>query len=133
MPFVINSNFIQFFDFFEIAIEALKNSQKYIYNKILNTLNNQLYTAYIDLEKFSLSIDDINNIYEWDIVSMYDNFLNSVDDIKIFKKNISKHKSNDFEMTNLYNTADKIHDLLLEILDKIAYKEINILKDKNVA
>jgi len=133
MSFVINSNFIQFFDFFEIAMEALKNSQKYIYSKILNTLNNQLHAAYIDLEKISLTIDDINNIYEWDIVSLDDSFLNSIDDIKIFKKNISKYKSNDFEITNLYNTADKIHNLLLEILDKIAYKEINILKDKNAA
>jgi len=113
MSFVINSNFIQFFDFFEIAMEALKNSQKYIYSKILNTLNNQLHAAYIDLEKISLTIDDINNIYEWDIVSLDDSFLNSIDDIKIFKKNISKYKSNDFEITNLYNTADKIHNLLL--------------------
>ncbi len=133
MPLVINSNFIQFFDFFDIAMEAFKNSQKYIYNKILNTLNNQMHTVYIDLEKFSLSIDDIDNIYEWDLVGMYDSFLGSVDDIKIFKKNISRYKSNDFEMVNLYNTADKIHNLLLEILDKLAYKEIDILKEKNAA
>ncbi len=134
MPLMFNSNFIQFYDFFDIAIEAYKNSQKYIYNKILNALNNQLHTAYIDLEKFSLSIDDVENIYAFDLANMYDNFLDSVENIKIFKRNISKYKSNDFEMVNLYNTADKMHNLLLEILDKIAYKEINILKkDKNVA
>ena len=133
MPLVINSNFMQFFDFFDIAMEAFKNSQKYIYNKILSTLSNQFHAAYIDLEKFSLSIDDIDNIYEWDLVEIYDSFLGSVEDIKIFKKNISRYKSNDFEMVNLYNTADKIHNLLLEILDKLAHKEINILKDKNVA
>lgn len=130
---IINSNFIQFYDFFDIAIEANKNSQVYIYNKILNTLNNQLHNIYIELEKFSLSIENIDNVYGWDLASLYDNLLDSVESIKIFKKNISKHKSNDFEMINLFNTADKIHDLTLEILDKVVYKEINNLKDQNVA
>jgi molecular chaperone GrpE (heat shock protein) len=121
----IKTNYLEYFDFFDIAVDAYKNSQIVIYKKLLSTLSSHFHTNYIDMEKLSLELENSHdNIYNYDLDSFYDNLLEAVDNIKLLKNQINKFSNDDFEFLNLYNELDRLHNSLLSVMEKVTSLEI---------
>ena len=134
MTLELKTNFLHYFDFLSIAIDAYKSSQAYIYKKILSTLANKLHNNCIELEKISLKLEQGSKfIYDYDLESTHDSMLDSIEDVKLLKSKIKKIDINEFEFTNLYNQADEAHNAMIDIIEKLAYLEIEELKKEKAA
>jgi hypothetical protein len=130
----LNINFINYFDFLGIAVEAYKKSHKYISKKILSTLDRQLHNNNIELEKLLLELqENAKDIDAYDLDSVYDTMLDAIEDVKLLKFKIKKLTTNEFEFTNLYNEADEAHDKMLEIIERLTSLEIEELKKQKAA
>ncbi|WP_151900061.1 hypothetical protein MLC35_07415 [Sulfurimonas sp. NW7] len=129
MTIRINTDFIDYVDYIDIAQEALKTAPKKLFEKMIRLIINSIHTQEIELERFSLQLDDMHTFPVDNIEEFYDTLLNAIDDIKLFKKKLEQIKDKDILFEELYIQVDKLYTSLIIFLDRIGQLEVRILQE----
>ena len=85
-------------------------------------------TQEIELEKSVLSIDEMNVLPVDDLDAFYDTVLDTLDDVKLFKKKIESLTSKDTLFLELYTQLDKLHTALVQYMDRMGQLEVRLLQ-----
>ena len=121
-----------YLDFFDIAVDAYTSKKTDIYRKIMTTL----IAAYkkllheIEIENSNLENADTLTLNEEELDLFYDNMYDMVDLIKLLKSHLMPLKERDGLFTDLYQTADKLHDALMLHIDLVSSQEVKMLQDR---
>ena len=82
----------------------------------------------VELEKLVLAIDDMNVIPVDDLDEFYDTVLDTVEDIKLFKKKIETFSTEDVLFQELYTQLDTLHTALIVYMDRMGQLEVRLLQ-----
>ena len=129
MSAIINHSYL---DFFTIAVDAYNSENQQIYRKLMTTIIStyraltneiELSSSYLDSsEKLHYSESELENFYE----GMYD----SIDIIKLYKKQLQELTEQDGLFDDLYETVDKLHLTMVENLDRVSTLEAKTIQMK---
>jgi len=130
MSAIINHSYL---DFFTIAIDAYntQNSQnQQIYRKLMTTIINTYkdLTKEIELSSFYLDKSEKLNYSDIELENFYDNMYDSIDIIKLYKKQLQKLKNKDILFDDLYQTIDRLHLIMIENIDRISTLEVKTIQ-----
>ena len=124
----MDNSFINFVDFIDVAFEAYNTAPRKLFEKIMRMLLSTFHTQEIELEKLILAIDEMNIIPVDDLDTFYDTVLDTVDDVKLFKKKIEPLVSKDTLFAELYGQLDKLHTALVLYMDRMGQLEVRLLQ-----
>lgn len=124
----MDNSFINFVDFIDVALEAYDTAPKKLFEKMMRMLVSTFHTQEIELEKLILSIDEMHVIPVDDLDAFYDSILDTVDDVKLFKKKIEPLISKDTLFLELYTQLDKLHTALVQYMDRMGQLEVRLLQ-----
>lgn len=124
----MDNSFINFVDFIDVSIEAYNTAPKKLFEKMMRMIISTFHTQEIELEKLVLSIDDMNVFPVDDLDTFYDTVLDTLDDVKLFKKKIESLTSKDTLFLELYTQLDKLHTALVQYMDRMGQFEVRLLQ-----
>ena len=124
----MDNSFINFVDFIDVSIEAYNTAPKKLFEKMMRMMISTFHTQEIELEKLVLSIDEMNVIPVDDLDAFYDTVLDTLDDVKLFKKKIESLTSKDRLFLELYTQLDKLHTALVQYMDRMGQLEVRLLQ-----
>ena len=124
----MDNSFINFVDFIDVTLEAYNTAPKKLFEKMMRMLVSTFHTQKIELEKSVLAVDEMNVIPVDDLDIFYDTLLDTIDEIKLFKKKIEPLKSKDKLFLELYTQLDKLHTALLQYIDRMGQLEVRLLQ-----
>ena len=129
MSAIINHSY---FDFFTIAVDAYKSQNQNIYRKLMTTIISTYKTLTNEFEFSSSHLDKIEKLYysESELESFYDNIYDSIDIIKLYKKQLQELKEQDGLFDDLYEVIDRLHLVMVEHLDRISTLEVKTIQQK---
>lgn len=121
-------SFINFVDFIDVALEALETAPKKLFEKMMRMMITTFHEQEIELQKQALEIDEMNVVPVDDLDEFYDAILDSVEDIKLFKKKIETLQPKDRLFIELYEQADNLHTSLVQCMDRMGQLEVRIIQ-----
>ncbi len=124
----MDNSFINFVDFIDVALEAYTTAPRKLFDKMIRMLISTFHTQEIELEKIVFAIDEMNAIPVDDLDAFYDTVLDTVDDVKLFKKKIEPLVSKDALFSELYTQLDKLHTALVQYMDRMGQLEVRLLQ-----
>ncbi len=124
----MDNSFINFVDFMDVAIEAYDTAPKKLFEKMMRMMISTFHTQEIELEKLVLAIDEMNVIPVDDLDAFYDTTLETVDDVKLFKKKMEALTSKDTLFLELHTQLDKLHTALLHYIDRMGQLEVRLVQ-----
>lgn len=124
----MDNSFINFVDFIDVSIEAYNTAPKKLFEKMMRMMISTFHTQEIDLEKLILSIDEMHVIPVDDLDAFYDTVLDTLDDVKLFKKKIEPLTPKDTLFLELYTQLDKLHTSLVQYMDRMGQLEVRLLQ-----
>ncbi|MEA2048093.1 MAG: hypothetical protein U9O64_06545 [Campylobacterota bacterium] len=124
----MDNSFINFVDFMDITLEAYDTAPKKLFDKMMRMMVSTFHTQEIELEKQILSIDEMHVIPVDDLDVFYDTVLDTVDDVKLFKKKIEPLSSKDTLFLELHTQLDKLHTALVQYMDSMGQLEVRLLQ-----
>jgi len=129
MSAIINHSYL---DFFNIAVDAYKSQNQNIYRKLMTTIISTYKSLINEFELSNSHLDKIEKLHYSDseLESFYDNMYDSIDIIKLYKKQLQKLKNQDGLFDDLYETIDKLHLVMVEHLDRISTLEVKSIQEK---
>ena len=125
----MDNRFINFVDFIDVALEAFETAPKKLFAKMMRMIISTFHEQTITLEKQALEIDNMNVIPIDDLDEFYDTVLDSVEDIKYFKKKIENLKSKDNLFVELDEQSDKLHTALVQLMDRMGELEVRVIQN----
>lgn len=126
MTVKMDNSFINFVDFIDVSIEAYNTAPKKLFEKMMRMMISTFHTQEIELEKLVLGIDDMHVIPVDDLDTFYDTVLDTVDDVKLFKKKIAPLTSKDALFVELDKQLDKLHTALILYMDRMGQLEVRL-------
>jgi len=124
----MDNSFINFVDFIDVTLEAYDTAPKKLFEKMMRMLISTFHTQEIELEKLVLSIDEMHVIPVDDLDAFYDTVLDTIDDVKLFKKKIEPLTAKDALFLELYAQLDKLHTALVLYMDRMGQLEVRLLQ-----
>jgi len=124
----MDNSFINFVDFMDVALEAFETAPKKLFQKMMRMLITTFHKQEIELQKQALEIDDMNVLPVDDLDDFYDTLLDTIEDVKLFKKKIENLKSKDKLFTELYVQSDSLHTALVKFMDRMGQLEVRLLQ-----
>ncbi len=86
------------------------------------------HTQDVELQKQILTIDEMNVIPVDDLDEFYDTVLDTIDDVKLFKKKIEPLNAEDTLFSELHTQLDKLHTTLVQYMDRMGQLEVRLLQ-----
>jgi len=129
MSAIINHSYL---DFFTIAIDAYNSQNQNIYRKLMTTIISTYKALINEIELSSSYLDKSEklNYSEHELEAFYDNMYDSIDIIKLYKKQLQELKNQDGLFSDLYEVIDKLHLVIIEHLDRISTLEAKTIQQK---
>jgi len=124
----MDNNFINFVDFIDVAIEAYDTAPRKLFEKMMRMMVATFHTQEVELEKLVLAIDEMHVIPVDDLDEFYDTVLDTVEDVKLFKKKIEPLSSKDTLFLELHTQLDKLHTALVLYMDSMGQLEVRLLQ-----
>ena len=124
----MDNNFINFVDFIDVAIEAYDTAPRKLFEKMMRMMVSTFHTQEVELEKLVLAIDEMHVIPVDDLDEFYDTILDTVEDVKLFKKKIDPLSSKDTLFLELHTQLDKLHTALILYMDSMGQLEVRLLQ-----
>ena len=125
----MDGSFIDYVDFIDVVQEALETAPRKLFEKMMRLILNKFHDQEIELERLALEMDDMHSLPVDDLDEFYDTTLDTIDNIKLFKKKLEQIKAKDTLFEDLYTQADKLHSSLVTYMDRIGQLEIRILQE----
>jgi hypothetical protein len=125
----MDGSFIDYVDFVDVALEALETAPRKLFERMVRLILNKFHDQEIELQRLSLEIDDMHVLPIDDLDEFYDTVLESVDNIKLFKRKLEEIQAKDPLFEELYMQADKLHSALVHYLDRMGQLEVRILQE----
>jgi hypothetical protein len=125
----MDGSFIDYVDFVDVALEALETAPRKLFERMVRLILNKFHDQEIELQRLSLEIDDMHVLPIDDLDEFYDTVLESVDNIKLFKRKLEEIQAKDPLFEELYTQADKLHSALVHYLDRMGQLEVRILQE----
>jgi len=128
----MSNNFINYSDFINIIIDAFNSAPRKLFEKMMQLIISSIHQQSIEVEKEALKIDEMNIIPIDDLEEYYDLMLDTIEDIKLLKKQLAKFKEKDSLFSTLYQSLEELHQAYVLHLDRMGQLEIRILaKEKS--
>ena len=129
MSAIINHSYL---DFFTIAVDAYKSENQNIYRKLMTTIISTYKALTNELELSSSYLDKSEKIHysESELETFYDNMYDSIDIIKLYKKQLQELKKQDGLFDDLYEVVDRLHLVMVEYLDRVSTLEVKTIQQK---
>jgi len=129
MSAIINHSYL---DFFTIAIDAYNSQNQNIYRKLMTTIISTYKALINEIELSSSYLDKSEklNYSENELEAFYDNMYDSIDIIKLYKKQLQELKNKDGLFSDLYEVIDRLHLVMIEHLDRISTLEAKTIQQK---
>ncbi|NKQ40144.1 MAG: hypothetical protein HF962_01055 [Sulfurovum sp.] len=124
----MDNSFINFVDFIDVSMDAYDTAPKALFEKMMRMLISTFHTQEVDLEKQVLAVDEMNVIPVDDLDAFYDSMLNTLDDVKLFKKKIAPLVSKDALFVELDSQLDKLHTMFVQYMDAMGQLEVRLLQ-----
>jgi len=124
----MDNSFINFVDFIDLSLDAYHTAPRKLYEKMMRMMISTFHAQEIELEKLILSIDEMNVIPVDDLEAFYDSTIDTLDDVKLFKKKIEPLSSKDKLFSELYTQLDKLHTALVLYMDRMGQLEVRLLQ-----
>ncbi|RLA66634.1 MAG: hypothetical protein DRQ78_03885 [Epsilonproteobacteria bacterium] len=124
----MDNSFINFVDFIDVALEAYSTAPRKLFEKMMHMMLSTFHSQEVELEKLVLAIDEINIIPVADLDEFYDTVLDTVEDVKLFKKKIESLSSKDTLFLELHTQLDKVHTSLIQYMDRMGQLEVRVLQ-----
>jgi len=125
----MDGSFIDYVDFINVVQEALETAPRKLFEKMMRLILNKFHDQEIELERLALEMDDMHSLPVDDLDEFYDTTLDTIDNIKLFKKKLEQIKAKDTLFEDLYTQADKLHSSLVTYMDRMGQLEIRILQE----
>jgi len=93
------------------------------------------YKALInEIELSSSYLDEIKKLHysESELEIFYDNMYDSIDIIKLYKKQLQELKKEDGLFDDLYEVIERVHLIMVENLDRISTLEAKSIQEKYI-
>ena len=121
-----------YLDFFAIAIDAYNSENQSIYRKLMITIIStyKALTNEIELSSSYLDKSEKLNYSQNELENFYDNIYDSIDIIKLYKKQLTELQNKDVLFDDLYEVIDKLHLVTVEYLDRISVLEAKSIQEK---
>ncbi len=129
MSAIINHSYL---DFFTIAVDAYKSQNKSIYRKLMTTIIGTYKALTNEIELSSSYIDASKKLHYSDneLEDFYENIYDSIDIIKLYKKQLQELKNQEALFDDLYEVVDKLHLFMVEHLHRISTLEAKTIQQK---
>ncbi|MDQ7084066.1 MAG: hypothetical protein Q9M36_03665 [Sulfurovum sp.] len=129
MSSIINHSYL---DFFTIAVDAYKSQNESIYRKLMTTIISTYKALTNEIELSSSYLDTSEKLHYSDseLEAFYDNVYDSIDIIKLYKKQLQELKNQEGLFDDLYEVVDKLHLVLVEHLDRISTLEAKTIQQR---
>ena len=124
----MDNNFINFVDFIDVALEAYDTAPRKLFEKMMRMMISTFHAQEVELEKLVLAIDDMNVIPVDDLDEFYDTVLDTVEDVKLFKKKIETLSAEDALFQELHTQLDTLHTALIVYMDRMGQLEVRLLQ-----
>lgn len=131
MSAIINHSYL---DFFTIAVDAYKSQNQTIYRKLMTTIIStyKALTNEIELSSSYLDTSEKLNYSDSELEDFYENIYDSIDIIKLYKKQLQELKNQEALFNDLYEVVDNLHLIIMEYLDRISTLEVKTMQNKYV-
>ncbi len=131
MSAIINHSYL---DFFTIAVDAYKSHNETIYRKLMATIIStyKALTNEIELSNSYLDRSEKLHYSDSELEAFYDNMYDSIDIVKLYKKQLQELKNQDALFDDLYEVVDKLHLVMVEYLDGVSTLEAKTIQQKYV-
>jgi division protein CdvB (Snf7/Vps24/ESCRT-III family) len=123
----MDNSFINFVDFIDVALEAYTTAPKKLFDKMMRMIISTFHSQEVELEKLQLAIDEMNTIPTDDLDDFYDTVLDTIEDVKLFKKKIKPLITKDVLFLELQEKLDSLHTALVKYMDRMGQLEVRIL------
>lgn len=125
----MDGSFIDYVDFIDVAIEALETAPRKLFEKMMRLILNKFHQQSIELQRLSLEIDDMHVMPVDDLDEFYDTVIDTIDNVKLFKRKLEGVKTKDPLFLELYDQADKLNDALVQYMDRMGQLEVRITQE----
>ncbi len=101
MSAIINHSYL---DFFTIAVDAYKSQNESIYRKLMTTIISTYKALTNEIELSSSYLDTSEKLHYSDseLEAFYDNIYDSIDIVKLYKKQLQEFKNQEGLFNDLY-------------------------------
>jgi len=129
MSAIINHSYL---DFFTIAVDAYNSKNPNIYRKLMTTIISTYKALINEIELSSSYLDKSETLHysESELEAFYDNMYDSIDIIKLYKKQLQELKNQDGLFSDLYEVINRLHLVMMEHLDRISTLEAKSIQQK---
>ena len=124
----MDGSFIDYIDFIDVVQEALETAPRKLFEKMMRLILNRFHDQEIELQRLALEMDEMHSLPVDDLNEFYDTTLDSIDNIKLFKKKLEQIKEKDAMFEDLSTQADKLYTSLVIYMDRMGQLEVRILQ-----
>jgi len=130
MSAIINHSYL---DFFNIAVDAYNSQNQNIYRKLMTTIISTYKALINEIELSSSYLDKSDKLHygESELETFYDNMYDSIEIIKLYKKQLQELKKEDGLFGNLYEVIDRLHLIMVEHIDHVSTLEVKAIQEKH--
>jgi len=129
MSAIINHSYL---DFFTIAVDAYNSENQNIYRKLMTTIISTYKALTNEFELSSSYLDKSEKLHysESELENFYDNMYDSIDIIKLYKKQLQELKKEDGLFDDFCEVIDKLYLVMVEHLDRVSTLEVKAIQEK---
>jgi hypothetical protein len=125
----MDNNFINYVDFFDVAVEAFDTAPKQLFTKMMRMIIGTLHQQASEIEKQALLVDEMNRIPVNDLEEFYDMILDGIDDIKLLKVKLENIQKSDKLFLELLEELTRLHNSYILYMDRMGQLEVRILTE----
>lgn len=127
----MNNSFINYVDFFDVAVEAFNTAPKKLFVKMMRMIISTLHQQASEIEKQALLVDEMNKIPVDDLEEFYDTILDGIDDMKLLKIKLENVENQDKLFLELLEELTRLHNSYMLYIDRMGQLEVRILTEKS--
>ena len=127
----MDNSFINYVDFFDVAVEAFDTAPKQLFIKMMRMIIGTLHQQASEIEKQALLVDEMNKIPVDDLEEFYDTILDSLDDIKLLKIKLETVQDKDKLFLELVEELNSVNNAFTLYMDRMGQLEVRVLTAKS--
>ena len=127
----MDNSFINYVDFFDVAVEAYNTAPKKLFEKMMRIIIGTLHQQATEIERQALFLDEMNTFPIDDLEEFYDTILDGIDDIKLLKIKLKNVKESDKLFFELLEELTRLNNSYSLYMDRMGQLEVRILTKKS--